>query len=300
MAMVRCVDALRGAAVVALPVVMAATGACSTAGQSEAGGQVELRATLQRATLFETRRALKLSVRNTGADEVELGTVQLSSPLFEPVAPEAREARLAAGGRPSNIPLRFGAAVCSQDDGDGSEAEGGDTDDARAELVATVDGEERRIALEQRPTDMLADLHAGECAAAGVLARVDVQLGDRWTPAGPRTLAGEITMSPRRPGVSADLDSLLGNVIFAVAPGPPVAEGDPWLAVGGDRTSDRLPVTIRAARCDPHALIEYKRTFIFVALLAVDGDEPVRVDIEAAGGARRALERLLTSCLESP
>lgn len=295
--MFRCADALRGAAVVALPVVLAAAGACSSADQSEAGGEVELRATLQRATLFETRRALKLSVRNTGADEVELGTVQLSSPLFEPVAPEAREARLASDGRPSNIPLRFGAARCSQDDG--REAEGGDTDDAGAELVATVDGEERRIALEQRPSDMLAELHARECAAAGVLARVDVQLGDNWTAAGPRTLAGEITMTPRRSEVSADLDSLLGNVIFAVAPGAPVAEGDPWLTVGGDRTSDRLPVTIRAARCDPHALIEYKRTFIFVALLAVDGEAPVRVDIEAAGGARRALERLLTSCLES-
>jgi hypothetical protein len=56
-------------------------------------------------------------------------------------------------------------------------------------------------------------------------------------------------------------------------------------------------IAITASRCDPHALIEYKRTFIFSAYVEVDGGEPVRVDIEATGGARSALEELLRSCI---
>jgi hypothetical protein len=260
------------------------------AGEAEAAGDdAGLRATLQRATLFETRRALKLLLHNTGTDDVELATVQLDSPAFEPVAPEARAAHLVAGGRPVNIPLRFGAARC---------AEGGaDDSGADAMLVATVDGEERRIALELSPPDMLADLRATECAAAGVLADVDIRLGDRWTAAGPRTLAGEVSMSTRDPDVTAALDELLGNVIFAVAAGRTVAEGEPWLAVDDSQAAASIPVTIEAARCDPHALIEYKRTYILVAVVAVDGAAPVRVDIEADGEARRALEDLLTACI---
>jgi hypothetical protein len=303
--------------VVAALVVLAVTiaGACSAAGEpgegtgggatlsvagpsegrtgeaEAAGDDAGLRATLQRATLFETRRALKLLVHNTGTDDVELAAVQLASPAFEPVAPEARAAVLDAGGRPVNIPLRFGAARCAEGDAD-DVGDGGN-----AMLVATVDGEERRIAIEQSPPDMLADLHATECAAAGVLAAVDIRLGDRWTAAGPRTLAGEVSMSSRDPDVTAALDGLLGNVIFAVAAGRAVAQGEPWLAVDDGQAAASIPITIEAARCDPHALIEYKRTFILVAVVAVDGAEPVRVDIEADGEARRALEDLLTACI---
>jgi hypothetical protein len=56
-------------------------------------------------------------------------------------------------------------------------------------------------------------------------------------------------------------------------------------------------IAITAARCHPHALIEYKRTFIFSAYVEVDGGERTRVDITAEGGARRALEELLRSCI---
>src|ERR671918_756988 len=103
-------------------------------------------------------------------------------------------------------------------------------------------------------------------------------------------------MSPRRPDVTADLDAVLGNVIFAVAPAESaaVAEGEPWLTITDGQAAGPMPITIEAARCDPHALIEYKRTFIFVAVVAVDGGEPVRVDVTAEGGARSALEDLLT------
>jgi hypothetical protein len=55
--------------------------------------------------------------------------------------------------------------------------------------------------------------------------------------------------------------------------------------------------SIAAARCDPHALIEYKRTLILTARVRVGGDSPTRVDVAADGSARRALEELLTACI---
>ena len=56
------------------------------------------------------------------------------------------------------------------------------------------------------------------------------------------------------------------------------------------------PIAITAARCDPHALIEYKRTFIFTAYVAVDDGEPARVDFRPRA-APAALEELLRSCM---
>jgi hypothetical protein len=68
--------------------------------------------------------------------------------------------------------------------------------------------------------------------------------------------------------------------------------------VSDDHPSAGGVVVVYAARCDPHALIEYKRTFTLSAWVRVGGDEPVRVDVEAEGDAHRVLEELLAACLE--
>lgn len=297
-----------GVAVLAVAVGLAACGDDDdTSGGAASDTDTALTATVQRSTLFETRGALRLSVRNTGSDEVEIGTVQLSSPLFEPVEPEARDALLDPGGRPVVLPLRLGPADCAGGDGSGDEDSSGEGsgdetqgDDPRggAELIATVDGDERRIPLELEPSGLLAEMQGAECEAAAVVADVELRLGDEWTAAGPRALTGELLVSQRQAGVTAELDEVLGNVIFSLAADSEIPAGQPWLTVDDATTSAGVPVRIRAARCDPHALIEYKRTFIFVAVVAVDGADPVRVDVTAEDGARDALEDLLESCLE--
>jgi hypothetical protein len=88
------------------------------------------------------------------------------------------------------------------------------------------------------------------------------------------------------------LDEVRGNVIFSIS----TAGGAP-VEIADDEPSAAGRIAITAARCDPHALIEYKRTFIFSAYVEVDGGERTRVDITAEGGARRALEELLRSCI---
>ena len=65
-----------------------------------------------------------------------------------------------------------------------------------------------------------------------------------------------------------------------------------------ERPSARIGIRIHAARCDPHALIEYKRTFTFSVWIRVGDREPALVDVKAEGPAHRALERLLAACIE--
>jgi hypothetical protein len=288
---------MRGAASIAVAVLFAVAVGCSgdddagsgagadaAAGEGEGGSgesAAPLIATLQRSTLFETRRSLRLTVTNGGNQDVEIAAVQLDSPLFEPVALQVRDVPVAASDRVA-IPLPFGMAQCD------------DVADDPPELIARLAGDDVRVAIEEVPSGVLSELNTEECAATAVLASVDLQLGDTWQRTEARTIEGEVELAQRSSGVTATLDELRGNVIFAVragdGPGSALEVGDATRRAAG-------PVAITAARCDPHALIEYKRTFIFTAYVAVDDGEPTRVDFEAEGGARRALEELLRSCM---
>jgi hypothetical protein len=268
---------------------------------SRADAGVGVHASLQRSTLFETQRAFRLTVSHDGDDDIRVGTIQLDSPWFDQLAPQERDARVRAGGR-VDMPLQFGTSVCDAGD---------EQADVTSSVLATVDGEEVRLALDESAHDVLAALNANECAAAAVLDDVELSLGDTWENTGERTVAGRLVASRRSPDTTVVVDDVLGNVIFSADTTTTGTDTDsdtahsagtgapavPWLAVNDEQTSATGEVTITAARCDPHALIEYKRTFIFTALVRVDDEDAVRVDVEAAGEARRVLERLLESCI---
>lgn len=240
-----------------------------------------LDAALRRSTLFDTRREFGLALATTGDADVHLGTIQLVTPLFETVAPTARDATLAAGDRPRVMPLPYGTVRC-----DGAEAEA-------PEIAAVVDGEQVHIPVTEHPADLLADLHDRECASAAVLEDVALELNGDWTVTDPQTAVGQLTVTQRTSGVAAVVDEVLGNVIFGVTTG----SASPVVSVDDEQPTSSTEVTISAARCDPHALTEYKRTFVFVAEVRVDDADPVRVDVVAEGDAHAALSELLRSCI---
>ncbi|HEY8523387.1 MAG TPA: hypothetical protein VIL48_00390 [Acidimicrobiales bacterium] len=313
-ALVRSAPVRRVVAVLAAGAL--AIAACGGDGAGDEGGgegaSVALRGTLRRATLFDTQRAFSLTLEPTGDRDLVVETIQLRTPLFETVPAQRRDSRVRARERAVVMPLRYGEARCAVEeadveDADDTDAEDADVEDADvedadeadadhtdarpAELVARVDGEEVRLELAEVPDDLLAGLHAAECRVADVLDQVDVRFGERWEPAGPRAVATDLELVQRRAGVEAAVMEFEGNVIFTVDP------GEPGLEVGGDRRSDRARVVIEASRCDPHALIEYKRKFILTARVRVGDAEPVRLDVEAEGVGRRTLEQLLATCL---
>jgi hypothetical protein len=258
----------------------------SAEGDAPAGG-AGLQVTLRRSTLFETHRALSLSVRNGDADhDVAIGTIQLDSPRFEPVDPDDRDARIRAE-RTASLPLPFGAAAC-----DGAA-------DGPAELVVEVDGETERVPVTESPSDLLATLQGNECAEAAIDEQLDLALDAGWERTGPTTIEGTFEMAQATDGVTAEIEQMEGNVIFHVA-----ADGDdgdgPWLRVDDDEPSARGTLTIEASRCDPHALLEFKRPFVIFGYVSVGDAEPVRYDIEAQGEARRAMGELMSGCLPEP
>jgi hypothetical protein len=255
----------------------AAAGASATVG-------TEVHATLQRSRLFETQRGLRLNLRNDGDDEVRVEAVQLDSPSFETVPAEPRDPVLPAGRGTVAMPVPFGEADCE-----------GDTDGPTT-VIVRIDGEDVPLEAEESPPGLLDGLHDAECTVAEVRAQADLRLDERWERTAPRTVVGDVVVDQLEPGAAVTVVGIEGNVIFdldVVAPDPP----DPLVEVDDDRPSGRVEVRLTASRCDPHALIEYKRTFTFVALVDTGGDRPVRVDVTAEGDARAALQTSLTACI---
>jgi len=256
----------------------------------EAGLAGQLEGSLQQSTLFTTQHALGVSVTYTGTDDVRLATIQLHTSLFTPVEPQARDARLRTGGRALVMPLKYGDADCDVDPSDAGPAR----------MVATVGGtgETIRLDLAEQPDDLLAGLHADECEVQGVLDQVDVAFGDTWTRTADKQYETTIELAQRTEGTTATLEEMRGNVIFGVADlDPDHAPGDPWAVVDDDHPTASVPMRVEAGRCDPHALTEYKRTFILVAMVAVGDADPVRIDVRAEGPAHDALATLLEACL---
>jgi hypothetical protein len=244
-----------------------------------------LLATIGTNRLYSLERGFGLGLRNVGDEPVVVRQLQLVSPRFEIVPMVTEEVLLQPDGRRFVLPLPYGEARC---DGDA-----GETDAAMfPTLVVVDDGDQLRVPAVEEYSGAVGRLHASECAAADVRERADVRLGDHWTRNG-EAVMGELVLEQRRPGNSVSLDDARGSVMFTIR-----LEGDeaPALRVTDDEPMATVPIEISVARCDPHALAEAKRSFIFLTWVAVGDADPVPVEFEATGAARAALDGLLATC----
>lgn len=265
----------RAGAVVLALVVLSGCGGDDDGPGSEAGA-VPLSAVATRSSLFESRRAFRLELTNTGGRVVAVRSVQLVSPRFEPVPAQPRSTELAPG-QTLLLPVAYGPPTCPAD--------------GVSSLRVVVDGEGAVVPLGQDPAGVVDALHAAECAEAGVREAVDLGFGAGWEVAGPTSARGPLT-AVARAGAEAVVHSLQGNIVFGVR----VPDGD-LLAVTSASPEASVPVTAVIDRCDTHALIESKRTFQFPAEVSVDGAEPVRVVLEPEGEVRALLQSRLEACI---
>lgn len=263
----------------------------TAAPRSEAGGEIAplpvgavgLRAEVDESRLFATRHQIRLGLANGGAEPVAVATIQLASPRFAPVAPNRRDSVLAPG-QDVSMPLDYGAAACTDDEGVAT----------TSSALVVVDGQAVQLPLDERSNAALTDLQSDECEAAMVAHVVEVRFDEDWEQTAPGVAQGHVVLTQQAEGSAAALHELRGTVIFTV---DTAGEDDPLLAVADGSQRARRPVTVTASRCDPHALIESKKTFVFTAMLALDGGEERPVAFQPEGQSRQVLDALLGSCL---
>jgi hypothetical protein len=229
--------------------------------------------------LYAVDRGLGLALQNVSADPIVIRAMQLASPLFAAEPPTEREVTLAPGRR-LVLALPYGEVRCDDDPGPTFPVD-----------VVLEDGDEVRLDATEEYDGAVARLHQRECAAAAVLDRVDISFGDGWVQEGIE-VRGELGLEQRRPGDPVAIDNAVGNVIFTLV----LADAHPVLEVSDAAPRASVPVTIRADRCDPHAVAEFKTPFLFLSWVAVGEGEPVPVPLDLTGAPRRALEDLIATC----
>jgi hypothetical protein len=229
--------------------------------------------------LYAVHRGFGLALRNVTDEPIVIRSMQLDSPLFEPMPATQREVTLAAGRR-LVLELPYGEVRCDDEPGDTFPV-----------VVVLASGEEVPLDAAEEYDGAVARLHRRECAAADVHERVAITFGDDWRQDG-ITVSGELRLEQRHAGEPVAIDDAVGNVIFTLV----LEQAHPVLAVSDDEPSAAVPVTISADRCDPHAVAEFKTPFLFLSWVEVGDAEPVPVPLELTGTARQALEDLIASC----
>lgn len=277
----------------ALVVSLVLVGACSSAptavpaaaappGDSEA--PTPLAVSLEQGRSFAARHLIEVVIRNIAAQPVPIQETGLDSPLFVRLPRTPREVVLAPGAR-VDLPIEYGAALC-------------DAAPAGSAVQLRIDesGQSRDLLLElPDPEPLLARLHVQECTQQAIAAAVTVEFGPTWERTGDTTMVGSLVLRRRSSAEPVSVSQIAGTVVFSlrVVPErlPPLLELPPESAVA------ELPIEVTAARCDTHALVESKRSFLFPVWVTVGEFLEQPLTIEAEGDARRLLDELLLACL---
>jgi hypothetical protein len=231
---------------------------------------------------LQLQRRLEVAFDNQGDEEITVDAVALRSPLFAPVDLDEQGTRIESGRR-RDLQIDLGPAVCP--------APGATAD---IEVVAEIDGTVQHGLLEV-PVEPLQQISDAECGQALVLQQVEIGLAAASSDAG-GVIQTALTLRRLDGDQPVELSSLRGSVLIeltAATPAVPIAT----LPSGQDAVD--VPVLMRVIRCDPHAVIESKKTFQLSVWLAVGDDEPQRLFITPEGELLDALQTLIDDCLQS-
>jgi hypothetical protein len=279
-------------AAAALAVLTAACGSTGTAepGSSEAGSatpRVELRAEVVQSRQDQVAQVVRVGLTNEGEDGVAVRRVRLVAPPFSPDPVDRSDRPSLAAGRTVDVRVPYGAPDCA---GEPTAVEDPHValvlgDPARTDVVVPVDGD----ALDRLLRQLCGEQRLAELA--------DVGFGEDWTRDGDGVVG---TLEMRRDAERPELVLVdtAPTVIFALLP---LKGSPPALAtLPADEDSVSVPVRVGSPRCDPHALLESKKTYTFAAWVSVDGGEPLWLPVEAQGMSRAVMGGLLAEVCDLP
>jgi hypothetical protein len=222
---------------------------------------------------------VQVRITDTGDEPFTVTSVALDSPGFEPVAPRVHTTAFTPG-RVIDLPTRFGDPVCDTP-----------AEPAAAKLtVVRPDGttEDLRVPLS---AEILTRIHTEECAVLAVQQVVTVEVvGLEDTP---DSVTGSLRLTRRSGSESVTVTRVARSVIIEVE-GP-----DLPVEMAGDEDELSTPVEFTSATCDPHALAETKKPYVFPLEVTVGDGEPVIMDLPVDDALRAGLERLVDRvCLQ--
>ncbi|BAH49187.1 hypothetical protein [Rhodococcus opacus] len=224
---------------------------------------------------------IHVRLTNTGDAPVTVTSVALDSPGFESAPETRREIELGPGNR-IDVEAGYGAVRC----------------DTGPEPAYAVIGTAERAATPVRvplatPYDVLGRIHDGDCAAEELARAVPVTLIPEAAPPEPAApLPARLVVSRGTASGDIRVDEVGGSVLYALRGALPAT-------MRADEDQLNIDITIDAARCDPHALAEAKKPFVFPLWIAVGSSAPAYSRIPVSEENRRTLTNYLTTTCDA-
>lgn len=216
---------------------------------------------------------VQVRITDTGEEPFTVTSVALDSPGFTPVP--AREASTEfTPGRTIDLPVQYGEPRC-------------DTAAEPAAARLTVvrpdgSGEELRVPL---AAEIMTRIHGEECAVLALLEVVSIEVVDLVDE--DEVLSGQLRLTRRAGAERVTVTRVGGSVILDVTGEELPAE----MAADDDELS--TPVAFTSATCDPHALAETKKPYVFPLEVTAGDDEPVVMDLPVDDELRGRLAALV-------
>lgn len=223
--------------------------------------------------------SIVVQITDTGGTPFTVVRAELADPRFQDGTAWAGSADLSAG-QTLSLPAALAAARCGRQPSDAAPS-------VRARLA---DGTDHTVPAAD-PHGVLSRLHGEQCfaqqAADAVRLRLEETLGAGSTPGtAVLTLVADPPAAPSGTQPQAVLTSVAGTTLLGEDPGRPWPHGV-VLAPG-----TRLPLAVRPARCDPHAVAEDKVGTLIPVTLEVGGAAGV-VRVPTSPALRAALYRFV-------
>jgi hypothetical protein len=222
---------------------------------------------------------VQVRITDTGDEPFTVTSVALDSPGFEPVPPRVHTTEFTPG-RVIDLPTKFGDPVCDTP-----------AEPAAAKLtVVRPDGtsENLRVPLSAA---ILTRIHTEECAVLAVQEVVTVDVVDLEDT--PDSVTGSLRLTRRSGNEPVTVTRVARSVIIEVT-GP-----DLPVEMTGDEDELLTPVEFSSATCDPHALAETKKPYVFPLEVAVGDGDSVVMRLPVTDETRAALVALVDRvCLQ--
>ena len=235
------------------------------------------------------RDVVQVKVTNNGDVPVQVDRVELATTTFVTPVAEDKDS-LVGPGLSVDLTVPLGEAACDSDsDSDDSDSDDGDADDGDADPGAhtatlLVDGADLTLPVDDA---VLQEVRSQRCALAAVGEVVTFAWEPVWTDGGvvrgEPALAGTLVATPV--GQTTAVVSVSGaTTLFTVA--------EPVQATLAGEPVD-LTVVTTVTRCDPHAVAEDKKGYLFPVAVQVPDAEPVLVEVAVPVPERVALQDLI-------
>lgn len=231
----------------------------------------------------QIRGVLYARLVNEGDRPLEVTSLELLDERFAEVPATPKSTTVDPGGDPVVTPFEYGDVVC--DDGASGPAS------LAVTIVSGGELSERVLPVATAGEEALTQLHASTCRQRAAVAAADIRFGPAWQATAPATARGRIVVERAATDDEVVVEQAEGTVIFSLRI---LGEDEDHVVVlAEDQTIAEVEVEVSAARCDPHALIESKKTYSFPIWVRVGQAPAVYVVLEPEGDARTAMEQLL-------